>query len=287
MVVGALAIIGKKVYDMDPFFHYHQPNTKEYFYVLDNQRSQNDGISKHFDYNALITGTSMTENFKTSEMDAIFGTVSIKVPFSGGSFKEINDHLKAALEHNPDLKIIIRGLDMDRFFDSSDAMRFDLGTYPTYLYDKNPFNDVHYLFNRNIIFDRIYPMILEKNSEHFTYSAVWWGKQWEGGNIYRKIEAEQYVIEKILPCRNIKLYSFNNRTDLTTNLNHYKDEIHYVQWVNNSILQWIHDGQYLLTLENYQSYLQEELAFYSTFDYLSLNAQEDYEDDFNAATLLH
>lgn len=360
LVIGTLTIIGKKVYDIDPFFHYHKPDTTKYFYVLDNQRSQNDGISKHFDYNAMITGTSMTENFKTSEMDAIFGTSSIKVPFSGASFKEVNDHIKTALEHNPSLKTVVRGLDMDRFFDDSGAMRFDLGTYPTYLYDNNPFNDVRYLFNRNIIFDRIYPMITEKDSPDFTpgitsfdvylswqdyadfgihtvcpegvtvkqpeqelhltaedkaiidgnieknvtslaneypevtfyyffppYSAVWWGSHLENGNLHRIVEAEQYIIEKILPCKNIKLYSFNTRTDLTTNLNHYKDTVHYGQWVNSAILQWIHDGNYLLTPDNYQSYLQEELDFYSSFDYQSLNSQEDYEDDYDAAPLLH
>lgn len=82
MVLSALGIIGAWVYHIDPFFHYHKPYTNGYYYTLNNQRSQNNGICKHFDYNALITGTSMTENFMTSEMDAIFGTNSVKVPFS-------------------------------------------------------------------------------------------------------------------------------------------------------------------------------------------------------------
>ena len=56
---------------VDPFFHYHAPAGWMSYY-LHNQRYQNDGILKHFDYDAMITGTSMTENFKTSEMDEIF-----------------------------------------------------------------------------------------------------------------------------------------------------------------------------------------------------------------------
>lgn len=82
LVVGALSIAGAWVVKVNPFFHYHKPLTEAYYYNLDNQRSQNDGISKHFDYDALITGTSMTENFKTSELDAIFGTNSIKVSYA-------------------------------------------------------------------------------------------------------------------------------------------------------------------------------------------------------------
>ena len=56
---------------IDPFFHYHKP-LSGLFYVLDNQRYQNNGIVRHFDYNAIITGSSMTENFKTSEFNNIF-----------------------------------------------------------------------------------------------------------------------------------------------------------------------------------------------------------------------
>lgn len=73
---------------VDPFFHYHKP-LPGLFYILNNERYQNNGILKHFDYDAIITGTSMTENFKTSEFDKLFNVNSIKIPFSGATFKEI------------------------------------------------------------------------------------------------------------------------------------------------------------------------------------------------------
>ena len=142
IVVLGLALISIWVYKIDPYMHFHKPNTLRYYYSLDNQRSQNDGITKHFDYDALITGTSMTENFKTSEMDKLFGCSSIKVSYSGGSYKELNDNLKIAANSNPNLKTIVRGLDMSMFFDNKDRMREDLGKYPTYLYDYNILNDL-------------------------------------------------------------------------------------------------------------------------------------------------
>ena len=70
-VIVILTIVGYAVYTVDPFIHYHKPYTDKYFYMLDNERSQNDGITKHFDYDAMITGTSMTENFKTTDMDDV------------------------------------------------------------------------------------------------------------------------------------------------------------------------------------------------------------------------
>ena len=60
LVLIPLAVAGIWVIHVDPFFHYHKPYTSGYYYILNNQRSQNDGILKHFNYNAAITGTSIT-----------------------------------------------------------------------------------------------------------------------------------------------------------------------------------------------------------------------------------
>lgn len=58
-------------------FHYHAP-LKFLSYPLVNERYQNNGIVRHFDYDSVITGTSMTENFKTSEAQKLFGSDFIK-----------------------------------------------------------------------------------------------------------------------------------------------------------------------------------------------------------------
>ena len=46
-VVVLMGIIAGVVAYVDPFMHYHKPFTDQFFYSLDNQRSQNDGIAKH------------------------------------------------------------------------------------------------------------------------------------------------------------------------------------------------------------------------------------------------
>lgn len=362
-VLCVLGVIGACVIRVDPFLHYHKPLTDAYFYSLDNQRSQNNGILKQFEYNALITGTSMTENFKTSEFDEIFGVNSIKIPYFGASYKEINDSLVRALDHNPDLDTIVRGLDMNQFMEDKDSMRFEQDEYPSYLYDKNYLNDVRYVFNRNVIFDRVWPMMNSKDHEGFSpgitsfdaysnwmdactfglnivientfgssgfefqgegapnhitesqqtkvmenvhqnitslanmhpdvtfyyfftpYSIVWWQQLVEDGSIYRQVEAERLVIEEILKCPNIKLYSFNNIPRITTDLNNYRDTAHYGEWINSLMLKWMHDGKYLLTQENYENYLTQELTFYTSYDYNSILSQEDYENDYWVAVL--
>lgn len=92
---------------IDPYFHYHKP-LSFLSYRLGNQRYINNGIIKNFDYNAIITGTSMTENFKNSQFDKLFMVNSIKIPFSGGSYKEINDNVEVALKNNKNIKCILK-----------------------------------------------------------------------------------------------------------------------------------------------------------------------------------
>ncbi len=157
LVLCFLIIICVLTVVFDPYFHYHAPFEGQ-GYMLHNERYQNDGITRHFTYDAIITGTSMTENFKTTECDAIFGTQSIKIPFYGASFKEINDATAKAIERNSDVKMVIRCLDTYRFLEDKDAMNYS--DYPEYLYDENLFNDVNYLFNKDILLGDVYPVAM-------------------------------------------------------------------------------------------------------------------------------
>ncbi|MFR4763043.1 MAG: hypothetical protein ACLT9V_00605 [Anaerococcus obesiensis] len=118
------------------------------------------------------------------------------------------------------------------------------------------------------------------------YSAVFWNDLNNDGTIYKQIEAESYAIELILKYPNIHLYSFNMLTDITTDLNNYKDSTHYGQWINSLMLRYMKNNKRLLTKENYRSYLDEEFKFYTSFDYSSLNDQIDYEDDLYKADIV-
>lgn len=149
LCLTALIFTGTIIAVVDPYFHYHKPLSC-IGYKLDNERYQNNGILRHFDYDAIITGSSMTENFKTSEFDELFGVKSVKVPFSGGSYKEVADTLRAAFKYNKSIKTVVRGLDCVRFFNDADDCDYD--NYPDYLYDDNLFNDVNYLLNSEVLF---------------------------------------------------------------------------------------------------------------------------------------
>lgn len=348
-----LGILSAPIIYVDPYFHYHKPHSDKFYYRLYNQRSINNGIEKHFDYDAMITGTSMTGNFRTSELDELFGTNSIKVTFDGASYYEVNNNIAVAIDNNPQLRMVVRCLDTMMYFDEKDKMRRDLGKYPEYLYDKNIFNDVNYVFNRELLFTSVYQMIMENIKEARTpgidnfddysswyqsylfgvnelypdkqvdlskkgepihisdeerklvlenieanvcslarenpdiqfyyfippYSVAWWQQLNESGEIYKYLEAERIVIEQILACENIKLFSASTEAEITTDLNNYKDNTHYGPWINSLILAFMKEDKFLLTRDNYENYLTDLEKLFQEFDYNSVLLQEDYSDD--------
>ncbi len=169
---------------IDPFFHFGPPKP-QLSYPLNEARYQNDGIVRHFDYDALICGSSMTQNFKTSEQDALFGTSSIKVSLAGASYRESHDLVLKALERNPDLTLVNWALDCAKLRDSWDSLAYEESTYPWYLYDENPFNDVKYLFNKDILFQNTLGAITHTRSGRETTSFDDYSN-WMEGRVFGK-----------------------------------------------------------------------------------------------------
>lgn len=143
-----LALVAAVTIIIDPFLHYHKP-LPGLEYPLKEERYQNDGIARHYEYEAIITGTSMTQNFKTSQFQQLWGAEAIKIAFSGASYKEVNENIKRAVGYNDEIKYVIRSLDGNLLIYPAD--HYEYTGYPDYLYDRNPFNDVKYLFNKEVV----------------------------------------------------------------------------------------------------------------------------------------
>lgn len=157
---------------VDPYFHFHKPITK---YRLNEERYINDGIARHFEYDAIITGNSLTENFKTSQFDELFGTNSVKLPYSGSGYKDIWKAIDLALKRNPKVKKVLVGFDLEDICRNHYWQRYDY--MPEYLYDDNVFNDVNYVLNKEILYrGTIYNILWTlagKNSTSFDEYASW------------------------------------------------------------------------------------------------------------------
>ena len=62
--------------------------------------------------------------------------------------------MRRAISYNPDIKIVLRSLDGSFLIQDKDAWN-ETAPRPDYLYDENPFNDVNYIWNKEVIFGNV------------------------------------------------------------------------------------------------------------------------------------
>lgn len=147
-VATVLLLIAVLTIIIDPFLHYHA-GLEMLEYPLKDERYQNDGIARHYEYDSIITGTSMCQNFKCSEFDDLWAAKSVKLTNSGASFHENNQNIRRAMGYNDQVKYVLSSLDGSRL--NYDAYKDEYEGYPEYLYDNNFFNDVNYFLNKDVI----------------------------------------------------------------------------------------------------------------------------------------
>lgn len=335
VTAGILLFIALAMYIYDPYFHYHGP-LNGLSYRLYSERYMNDGIAKNFTYNAVITGSSMNQNFKTTEFDDLFETQSIKIPFSGAGFQEIANNLNTALTSRNDVKYVLWGIDYNGLYRAHYWKGYE--EYPDYLYDNSIWNDASYVWNKSLLFEgllidslntlrripstsfdeysswdvgsgweqikktyyrssSVMPMETVTNEEmgivrdniymnivelvrtypevqfilfYTPYSALYWESIVRDGTFEKQLQYEMLTSSMLLEEPNIQLFSFSKETEITSNVNNYRDKEHYIASINSKILQWIKEGKGRLTLGNYEDMVNWEREYYSNFDYDSL-----------------
>ena len=315
---------------VDPFFHYHKPIVR--YKLTDDLRYLNDGISRHFDFDGVIVGTSMAQNFKCSQFDELFGTKSVKLPYTGAGYEELGESMDRTLNRNPEVRAVLWAVDYNGLLRREDWTQYS--DLPTYLYDENPLNDTPYVLNKDMFYHAFLPDIVktikksdnttmdeyaEKESEYGA-SMVYQGRHilpeidnpeftpedekqvtesfenniisvinahpnttfylfftpysiynWEGMNaensINKYISAQRTATKLLLECPNVRLYSFFEHTEIICDLDNYRDEAHYSDEINAQLLEWMAEGEGLLTVDNYEDRIAWQREFYTGFDY--------------------
>lgn len=160
----------------DPFYHYHGPlpGLKK---VLTDKEYQCIGTLKTFDYDAVITGSSVMENTDLSVVDGIFGVHSVKAIRSFGRIADLAWLTGEALSSKNEVRLVIWNIDPGMLGAEAETSFKETGC-PMYLYDRNPVNDVPYLLNKDVLFEKI-PYMLAKSlsssyDENTPYSWARW-----------------------------------------------------------------------------------------------------------------
>ncbi len=147
MLVSALLLIVGSVVLIDPFEVYHKATAFIPPIESGTQSYSNAGIAKSYDYDSIIIGSSMTENFRPSQMDNLLGGQFVKLCVNGGTPFNHKQMMDIAFATH-DVKRVFYGLDVDAltFFYTTPKAEM-----PTYLYDDDLFNDVQYWFNQSVL----------------------------------------------------------------------------------------------------------------------------------------
>lgn len=208
-VVGVVSIFN---FIIDPYQQYRKPSIYKTFYGL-NQRAFNPGLARHHDYNSIIIGSSMTENFLISKASEIMRN-PIKLSISGGSAHEIFLTLNSAFANNRQIDTILIGLDIYAVSGKSNRLRYGDDSIPSYLYDQNLFNDIFYLINFDTLKESVrlplfkYRYASSEPKWYFEHMYQW---QHKHANSFGK----EKIVEQLKnykPAKTINLddYSFKN-----------------------------------------------------------------------------
>ncbi len=146
-ILSAILFLSAVVIAVDPFQVYRKAT--RYLPPIDNttQVYANAGIVRNYEYDSAIVGTSVTENFRPTQMDDLLGGRFIKLCTSAGTAYNHALLMNLAFDTR-EMKRIVYGLDVYSFIGALDKTGSKV---PLYLYDKNPFNDVQYWLNRSVL----------------------------------------------------------------------------------------------------------------------------------------
>lgn len=165
LFLGGAAVF---VYLMDPFFHYHEPwfglkaveSEKEY---------QVPGMLKNFKYDSVLAGSSVVMSINTDTLNERFSCQTVKAVGGSAAAPLLDYYLDIAFDSH-EIKYVFYGLDVFAFYNNPD-MRV-ISEDVDFLVNENPFDDVEYLWNMDIIGREIPDMIEASQDKNYTEGLI-------------------------------------------------------------------------------------------------------------------
>ncbi len=102
------------------------------------------------------------------------------------------------------------------------------------------------------------------------YSMLYWEQEILKNTLDETMAIYAYAIKELLGCDNVKVYYFQNETEIITNLDNYRDNAHHKPEYNKYIFECIKNGKNLLTVDDYEEKLADMYRFAREFPYETL-----------------
>lgn len=147
LLLAALGGIVAAVVLVDPFEIYHQATAFIPPITNGTQNYSNAGVGKSYEYDSVIIGSSMTENFTPSQLDRLLSGSFVKLSINGGSAYNNKQMMDLAFGTH-DIRTVLYGVDLESLTYFYKTPKCEM---PEYLYDDNLANDVRYWFNQSVL----------------------------------------------------------------------------------------------------------------------------------------
>lgn len=156
LIAAGLVITAGITCFFDPFYQYHGPvfNMSPVLYDRDNQVI---GTIRNFDYDMVLLGSSVVENSDSSFLDQNYGGQTLKVIRASASTADLLYYLQKAHKYQ-NLKRVFWCVDISALT-ASDKTTLSGENIPAYLHTDSVLDDIPYLYNKEILFEKI-PMML-------------------------------------------------------------------------------------------------------------------------------
>lgn len=155
----------------DPFYQYHKPwfGLKA---VLNDRDNQVVGTIRTFDYDSVLLGSSVAENYDSSFLDASFDCTTLKVIRASGSTADLLYYLDKA-HRRQELKNVFWSMDIFALT-ASPQITLTSKDIPRYLHTDTVLDDWPYLWNKEILCETIPQMLafsqMNMNTEGQAYN---------------------------------------------------------------------------------------------------------------------
>ncbi len=151
-VVATMLLPALVTYLFDPFYQYHKPffNLEASLHDRDNQVV---GTIRTFDYDSVLLGSSVAENFDSTFLDNQYNCKTLKVIRASGSVADLLYYMDMAHEKQ-DIKNVFWCMDIFAMTASTEVTLYD-ASIPRYLHTETVLDDITYLYNKDILFKEI------------------------------------------------------------------------------------------------------------------------------------
>ncbi|MEA4924901.1 MAG: hypothetical protein VB084_06255 [Syntrophomonadaceae bacterium] len=200
-----LALVAGFNFMVDPLQFYRQAAFYQPSFSKE-QRYQNPGLAKNYDYDTIIIGSSMTENFVPSYINRVMGFKTLKLSMSAATAKEENLIMQVALRTGK-VRNVILGLDYGTLRGPVDQVDTSSGPFPYYLYDRHYYNDLSYLLSITMLGNSV--NILKNDYYHIPpeYSDLDLLNNWNSSYVYgRQVLAKIWAEEQEAKQVGVKKY---------------------------------------------------------------------------------